>query len=69
MKKINAKIKPNVFGRIDPQYFESILTNLVENAIKYGGGNPVHISLNKTEPNIILTVADEGLGINQKNKR
>lgn len=67
-KKINAQISTGIVGRIDPQYFDSILTNLVENAIKYGGGSPVQITLGNTASHVVLKVVDEGPGIQQKNK-
>lgn len=73
IKLYNAKIEVD-FSEVPiihyPQkYIESILTNLISNALKYKSPdrNP-HIRLkteNKTEKNtIILSVADNGLGIN-----
>ncbi len=39
------------------------LTNLIDNACKYGLGNPVSVTLHHTQHNMVLTVIDHGIGI------
>jgi signal transduction histidine kinase len=46
----------------DPDKVEQILTNLVENAVKYGDGN-VHVSAEVDDSEVCFTVTDEGPGI------
>jgi signal transduction histidine kinase len=40
-----------------------VLNNLLTNAIKYGGGRPVHLQVEETTDDAVLTVRDEGIGI------
>jgi PAS domain S-box-containing protein len=43
--------------------FDQVVTNLVDNAIKYGDGKPIEVRL-RSEPGwAVLTVADQGIGI------
>lgn len=52
---------------IDPFYFENTLSNLIDNAIKYGG-NTIDIHLKYTANNLEITVQDNGPGI-EKDQR
>lgn len=52
---------------VDPFHFENAISNLIDNALKYGG-NKVDILLNHNEKVTIITVKDNGLGI-EKNQR
>jgi two-component system phosphate regulon sensor histidine kinase PhoR len=48
----------------DPQALEHVLTNLVENAIRYcPGGSEVTVATERTGSSVRLTVADDGPGI------
>jgi signal transduction histidine kinase len=47
---------------------EQILENLVSNAIKYGAGTPVTVSLSDDASNVVFEVADEGPGISPDNR-
>jgi signal transduction histidine kinase len=42
--------------------------NIVDNALKYGLGKPVQVSLCRYNGRVQLQVADEGMGINQDEK-
>jgi PAS domain S-box-containing protein len=49
---------------VDPQRIVSVLRNLIENALKYGGyGKPVHIRAFEDGDWLIVHVVDEGPGI------
>lgn len=56
---------------VDPLATESILFNLIDNALKYGGGQPVEVALVRSEskPYINLTVSDHGTGITDAEKK
>ncbi|HZX42133.1 MAG TPA: ATP-binding protein, partial [Myxococcaceae bacterium] len=42
---------------------DQVVTNLVDNAIKYGDGKPIEVRL-RSEPGwAVLTVSDQGIGI------
>lgn len=64
---INPPAKP-VFVRADPNRITEVLVNLVVNGIKYTKkGGYVHISFHDLEENIMIQVADNGIGIEKKN--
>lgn len=53
----------------DKLHLQSVIFNLLDNAIKYGKENPeIKIDLKKQEDNIILSVADNGIGISPEYK-
>jgi signal transduction histidine kinase/PAS domain-containing protein len=52
-----------VTGHWDRLRLEQVITNLVDNAIKYGSGNPIHVSLDSDASWARLRVKDEGIGI------
>jgi signal transduction histidine kinase len=61
---------PQVFGSVDTQAYTSIVTNLVENALKYGGTEAgVKVKITQEKKKSHLTVSDEGPGISSKEKK
>jgi signal transduction histidine kinase len=52
-----------VIGQWDTFRIEQVVTNLVSNAIKFGAGRPITISVSSTTTHAILSVRDEGIGI------
>ena len=52
---------------LDPFHFENAISNLIDNAIKYGG-NKIEVHLSCVLDSIEITVADNGTGI-EKNQR
>ncbi|MCB0648270.1 MAG: HAMP domain-containing histidine kinase [Saprospiraceae bacterium] len=63
-------VQENVHINGDGKSVEKILTNLIENAIKYGESSPIHISLSSDKQNgvAILKVCDEGPGVPLKER-
>ena len=57
------------YANIDVFHFENVISNLIDNAIKYGG-NQIEININLVLNAIEITVVDDGNGIekNQKEK-
>jgi signal transduction histidine kinase len=53
----------SLVGHWDPMRLESVVTNLLANAIKYGAGKPVTISIRRREQRALLSVTDHGIGI------
>lgn len=47
----------------DKNLLERLLENLISNAVKYGGSEPVTLRLSQVETNVTLQVADHGPGI------
>lgn len=57
------KIQQDIIAEIDPFIFETVVNNLIENAIKYAGNDgPITIELLKKEK-LIIKVKDSGHGI------
>ena len=52
-----------VWGRWDQFRIEQVVTNLITNSIKYGGGKPVEIEVNRNSTDAQIVVRDHGLGI------
>ncbi len=66
---INKPDRP-IFVRADKKRILEVITNLIVNAIKYGKQNGyVNISFHDLEDNIIVEVADNGIGIDKKDLR
>jgi signal transduction histidine kinase len=53
----------DVRGRWDPQRVDQVVTNLVSNALKYGTGKPIHVSVRQQTGGAVLEVSDRGIGI------
>nr|WP_240359243.1 ATP-binding protein [Pyxidicoccus trucidator] len=56
-------VEAGLTGRWDRLRLEQVVTNLVDNAVKYGGGRPIQVRLESTGSGARLTVRDEGIGI------
>lgn len=63
-RTINAQVQPEVWFQFDRIAFTSIITNLLENATKYSDpGEVIDIKLTEEGDKIVLTVADQGIGV------
>jgi PAS domain S-box-containing protein len=56
---------PDGFPRVyaDPDKIEQVLTNLVENAVKYSDGGEVTVAGEVTDTEVEVAVADQGVGV------
>jgi len=52
-----------IVGNWDPLRLEQVVTNLLTNAIKYGSGKPIIVSMSTDGARAQLTVQDQGIGI------
>jgi signal transduction histidine kinase len=57
------KISDGIVGKWDRTRLEQVATNLVSNAIKYGKGKPIHVSVSVSPNSAVLEVKDFGIGI------
>ena len=65
---IITHVDENVYIYEQAKLLDHLLNNLVSNAIKYNKTNgKVYINVEETDKSIILTVADTGIGIDEKN--
>jgi signal transduction histidine kinase len=53
---------------IAESHLHSVLSNLVDNAVRHGGGQPVHLRLSSRAERIHLQVSDGGGGISEANR-
>jgi K+-sensing histidine kinase KdpD len=68
-QKILLTIEPDIYMNIDRTNFPSIILNLLENAVKYSPDNStITVDLKKQNQKIILSVADQGAGISDKER-
>lgn len=61
--RLTLEAPEHLEGESDRLRFDQVVTNLVDNAIKYGDGKPIHIRLDSDPGWAVLTVVDEGIGI------
>lgn len=68
--KVESSLQEGIFLEADKVAFSLMLNNLLENASKYSHeGAKIEIVLRKTDRYIRLTIADEGVGIPDQEKR
>lgn len=58
--------KKPLMANIDKRYFELIVTNIVENAIKYSDKGLIRITLKSDHQYLYLSVQDDGIGISKE---
>ncbi len=57
-----------VVGQWDSFRIEQVITNLLANAMKYGGGKPIRVSVSSANNQARLVVEDQGIGIAKKDQ-
>ncbi len=60
---VTLELDSDVPIRADPRRIEQVLLNLFSNAVKYGAGGPVRVSLRKNGDRVVICVQDRGIGI------
>ena len=66
---ISAEVQTGIVGRWDGFRIEQVLINLLSNAIRYGKGQPVDVSLSRVGNEARLTVRDRGMGIGAEDRQ
>jgi PAS domain S-box-containing protein len=61
--RIDCALPAAVVGRWDRMRLDQVLTNLLSNALKFGAGKPVSLSVVERPEEVVLTVEDRGIGI------
>jgi signal transduction histidine kinase len=67
-RDVIARLSP-VTGRSDRLRLDQIVTNLFSNAIKYGKGKPIEVSLEADGDMVRLSVTDGGIGIGPEHQK
>lgn len=67
--ELSLAIDPGIFCEMDSTAFPSIVTNLVDNALKYSPGKKeITVSLKAEKNQAVMSVADKGCGIAAQDK-
>lgn len=66
--QINLSLNEKVFLLCDPDRIEQVIANLISNAIKYGEGTPIEISLSCCHEWARIQVTDHGPGISEEER-
>ena len=62
------EVRPEIFVKGKEEYARRLVANLIKNAIDYNKqGGKVIVSLEKRKKNVVLKVADTGIGISKEN--
>lgn len=66
---IRFERQKEIFYLVDREAFDSVLVNILENAVKYGGDQPViDVALTENEEAVIFQCKDYGIGISKEDK-
>ncbi|MFL5355621.1 ATP-binding protein [Archangium sp.] len=60
---LSVRLESPLAGHFDPDRMEQVVHNLLSNALKFGQGRPVELTLRSEGPVVQLTVVDHGIGI------
>ncbi len=63
---IGLEAPHGIVGSWDPVRIAQVVTALVSNAIKYGGGKPISVSVQSTGERAEIAVSDQGIGIERE---
>lgn len=67
--ELTLRVEPGIFCEVDSSAFPSIITNLVDNALKYSPDKKeITIGLSAEKNQVILRVTDTGCGISAQDK-
>ena len=61
--ELRVRAEPGARGAFDRMRIEQVLTNVVTNAIKYGSGKPIDVSLDAQGGHARIVVRDRGIGV------
>jgi len=62
---VSIEAKEPVRGVWDPARVDQVVTNLVSNALKYGAGHPIEVSVRSDGSHACVVVSDHGVGIQE----
>ncbi|WP_437837204.1 sensor histidine kinase [Sorangium sp. So ce1153] len=60
---VSARAEPCVVGAWDRSKLEQVISNLLDNALKFGGGKPIEVTVARNDGTAELVVQDQGIGI------
>ncbi|WP_433934324.1 AAA family ATPase [Sorangium cellulosum] len=60
---VSVRAEPSVVGSWDRSRLEQVISNLLDNALKFGAGAPIEIAVARRDGTAELVVQDHGIGI------
>lgn len=63
---VSSSIEPDLEAVCDRFRIEQVFVNLITNAIKYGQGKPIGVSLRRQNGSVVFSVNDQGQGISRE---
>ncbi len=67
--EITIDVKQNVFASVDIEQWRILVTNLIENAVKYSDADAqINVDVSSTTKSAVLTVTDSGIGFKKTEK-
>lgn len=66
---LNYTAEPLVEGLWDEFRIEQVVSNLLTNALRYGGKSPIDVRVYKTPEHACIEVQDRGIGISEENQK
>ncbi len=67
--EVHIRSHGSSLGNWDRIRIEQVLSNLISNALKYGQGKPIQISIEGTDDQVEFRIRDEGLGIPKEDQK
>jgi len=65
---VNLTACESVIGRWDAMRLEQMISNLLDNAMKYGKGNPIDVTVRGDVDHGVIVFRDHGIGINAEDR-
>lgn len=66
---IDAEIEDDVYIRCHEDYMKILITNLIDNALKYSNYDNVNLCIKKEGKRCVIKVADRGIGVRNEEKK
>ncbi|MCH2111916.1 MAG: HAMP domain-containing histidine kinase [Planctomycetes bacterium] len=66
---LQEELEEGLLAAIDVDGLDPILHNLLDNALKYGGGKPFRVRVYREEGNAVLSVEDQGQGFTAQDSK
>jgi signal transduction histidine kinase len=67
--EVTVRSDDRIRGEWDSSRIDQVITNLLSNALKYGAGEPVTLTVTRSNGNARLDVTDHGIGISEEDQR
>jgi PAS domain S-box-containing protein len=61
--QLTVRASGPLLGLWDSARIEQVVVNLLSNALKYGAGKPITVEVHALDSDVVLTIADQGIGI------